>query len=70
MKNRLVNWPTLLACVAISAGIGWLIHHFSGLTFWASWGMVALAWVGVGISTFFDDEPVKKSAASETEGRH
>ena len=68
MANRTVHWPTFIACVAVSAAIGGAVHLVSGFNFWASWGIVIFAWVGVGISTFFDDERPKPAAAEKEEG--
>ena len=65
MANRFLNVPMFLGCLSVSAAIGGVVHLASGLNFWASWGIVLFAWVGVGISTFFDDPPEEASNRKE-----
>ena len=33
-----------------------LVHWLFGFSFWVSWPVIMVAWIGVGVSTLFDDE--------------
>ncbi len=60
----LVNWRVFIGCLATSFALAWGVQWFSGFSYWASWGIIVFAWVAVGISTFFDDDPQNDEALS------
>jgi hypothetical protein len=60
-----LNWRIFIGCLAVSFALAWIVQWFSGLNYWASWGIVMFAWIAVGISTFFDDDEPKTSAATD-----
>ncbi len=60
MKLRpLIDWRIFGICLAVSFLLAWVIHWLLDFNYWAAWGVIMFAWIGVGISTFFDDDDKK-----------
>jgi hypothetical protein len=66
-RNRIVRWPVFLGSLVVSALIGWAVHLWSDLNFWVSWAIVFVAWILVGISTFFDDQSANDTSVRKDE---
>lgn len=60
-----LNWRIFIGCLAASFFLAWIVHRFSGLNYWAAWGIVMFAWIAVGVSTLFDDDEPKTSSAKD-----
>jgi len=66
MKFRqLIDWRIFLACLATSFALAWAVEWLFGLNYWAAWGIVMVAWAGVGASTFFDEEKPPTASTDE-----
>jgi hypothetical protein len=57
--STLIDWRVFSGCLVASFLLAWGVQLLSGLSYWASWGIVTFAWIAVGISTFFDDDEPK-----------
>ncbi len=62
-----LNRRIFTGCLAVSFALAWVVHWFSDLSYWASWGIVTFAWIAVGISTFFDDDLPKAPQENKPE---
>jgi hypothetical protein len=51
-----IHWKTFVACLVASLLFALSMQKLAGFGFWASWGIVLIGWVGVGVTTFFDDD--------------
>ena len=60
----LVNWKVFAACLAASFLLAWIVHALLSVSYWATWAVIILAWIGVGITTFFDDDNDKPDQPS------
>jgi hypothetical protein len=54
--SRVVDWKVLVGSLIASIVLALGLQMLSGFGFWASWGMILVVWLGVGISTLVDDE--------------
>jgi len=63
--RALVNWRMFFGCLAVSFILAWAVNWFFAFSYWGAWGIIMFAWVGVGISTFFDDGDSKVANVNE-----
>ena len=54
--STFIDWRIFIGSVAASFLLAWGLQWLSGLSYWASWGIIMFAWIALGITTFFDDD--------------
>ena len=54
--GRIVDWKVFTCCFVASFLLAFAVSWMSGLGYIASWGIVMVVWVLLGLSTLADDE--------------
>lgn len=58
-----IQWPIYLGAIAASCAVAWLLHWWLGYSYWASWAVLAVFGILIGLGALFHyfEDPTPES---------